>query len=85
MRAVASTFLFCVIGVLGGAVAPLVVGAASDLLAPRLGAESLRYALAGLVVTQALSPIILWLAWRLAAGGGTSLRRPRPAPLAGEA
>jgi predicted MFS family arabinose efflux permease len=45
MRATAAALLFFVINFIGLAIGPQMIGIASDLLAPRFGQESLRYAL----------------------------------------
>ena len=45
MRALAAALVSFVINLIGFGLAPLVVGALSDLLRPALGAPSLRYAL----------------------------------------
>ena len=66
MRALSSTIMLAAGGVIGGALGPLIVGAASDALLPRLGAESLRYALSGLIVTPLLAAGVLWLSYRQA-------------------
>ena len=57
MRATASAVLFLVINIIGLGAGPWAVGFASDLLAPSLGSESLRYALLYL-----LPPVTLWSA-----------------------
>ncbi len=46
MRALASAILFFVLNLVGLGLGPLVTGMVSDLLAPRFGSQSLRYALA---------------------------------------
>jgi len=45
MRALASAVLLFIINLVGLGLGPLVLGALSDALAPRLGIESLRYAI----------------------------------------
>lgn len=62
MRAVSSTLMLLALGIIGGAIAPLIVGAASDAL-PHLGAESLRYALATMAPTPLVAGLLLWLAF----------------------
>ena len=57
MRAMAAAILMFVINMIGLGLGPQVVGLASDLLAPRLGVASLRWALLGVVV-----PLSLWSA-----------------------
>jgi MFS family permease len=69
MRGVASTILLAAMGVIGSAMSPLIVGAVSDALMPRLGAESLRYALATMTLVPLVSAAILWLAHRRSAIG----------------
>jgi MFS family permease len=69
MRGVASTILLAAMGVIGSAMSPLIVGAVSDALMPRLGAESLRYALATMTLVPLVSAAILWLAHRRSATG----------------
>ena len=59
MRAVAIALVYLFANLIGMGLGPLAVGILSDLLAPRAGAESLRYALA------LLSPGYLWGAWHL--------------------
>ena len=54
MRALASALLLFILNLIGLGLGPQVVGIVSDLLAPRLGAESIRYALLGVVVLCAL-------------------------------
>ena len=51
-----SILLFC-LTLIGASVGPYVIGKASDLLAPRFGALSLRYAMCLMAVTM------LWSAW----------------------
>lgn len=53
MRATMGSIQFIVLAVVGGSVGPMVVGMASDRLAPTLGNESLRYALLVLTVFYA--------------------------------
>jgi len=65
-RAVASTLLLVSSGIIGAALAPLIVGAVSDNLTPQFGSESLRYALSGLMVAPLVGTAILWMAYRRA-------------------
>jgi MFS family permease len=65
-RAVSSTLMLAASGIIGAALAPLIVGVTSDALAPGLGAESLRYAMATMMVTPPLAALILWAAFRRA-------------------
>jgi hypothetical protein len=54
MRAVASASLLFVINIIGLGLGPQVVGVLSDLLEPRFGVLSLRWALAGVAVVMSL-------------------------------
>ncbi len=65
-RAVASTLMLATMGLIGAALAPLIVGLVSDRLTPGLGLESLRYAMATILVTPPLAGLVLWLAYRRA-------------------
>lgn len=57
MRATASALLFLVINIIGLGAGPWTVGFVSDLLAPTLGSESLRYAM-----LYVLPPVMTWSA-----------------------
>lgn len=57
MRATSSAMLFLVINVIGLGAGPWTVGFVSDLLAPSLGNESLRYAM-----LYVLPPVMVWSA-----------------------
>ncbi|GAB5413527.1 MAG: MFS transporter [Congregibacter sp.] len=57
MRATASAMLFLIINIIGLGGGPWVVGMLSDMLAPSLGSESLRYAM-----LYALPPVMTWSA-----------------------
>ena len=57
MRATASAILFLILNIIGLGGGPFVVGLASDMLAPSLGAESLRYAM-----LYILPPVMTWSA-----------------------
>ena len=57
MRATASAILFLIINIIGLGAGPWTVGFVSDLLAPSLGGESLRYAM-----LYVLPPVMLWSA-----------------------
>lgn len=57
MRATASAVLFLILNIIGLGAGPYVVGVLSDLLAPSLGTESLRYAM-----LYALPPVMTWSA-----------------------
>ncbi|HSG59428.1 MAG TPA: MFS transporter [Woeseiaceae bacterium] len=58
MRAVASAIMLLVINVIGLALGPPVTGLISDLLLPRFGDDSMRYAL--LIVSTILLPLSAW-------------------------
>ncbi len=60
MRALASAILFLVLNLIGLGFGPLVVGMISDLLAPSLGAESLRWAMSCILILS-ITSIILFL------------------------
>ncbi|BAK67531.1 major facilitator superfamily protein [Sphingobium sp. SYK-6] len=62
MRAVSSTLMLLALGIIGGAVAPLVVGWVSDVLAPQYQNDSLRYALATMAPTPLVAGALIWLA-----------------------
>jgi len=64
MRAVSSTVMLIAWGVIGGALAPLLVGVMSDSLAQEAGANALRYALVAMVPTPLAGSLLLWLAHR---------------------
>jgi len=57
MRATASAILFLIINIIGLGAGPWTVGFVSDLLAPSLGSESLRYAM-----LYVLPPVMIWSA-----------------------
>jgi len=71
-RAVAAAVLLFVANLAGHGLGPVAVGALSDALEPRLGPDSLRYALA------AVSGLAAWSALHYAMAGRT-LRAPREA------
>jgi hypothetical protein len=61
---------------LGVGLGPIIVGGLSDLIAPHLGAEALRYALASTVILYALSALCLLAAlprYRRRISGGPDL------------
>ncbi|MGB0496499.1 MAG: spinster family MFS transporter [Kangiellaceae bacterium] len=60
MRAFASSVLFLALNLIGLGFGPLVVGVVSDLLAPSLGADSLRWAVASTLFSSVLA-IFLFL------------------------
>ena len=57
MRAMASAVLLLIANIIGLGVGPWAMGALSDALAPRFGAESLRYSL------LSFGLLGLWVAW----------------------
>lgn len=63
-RGVTSTIMLAATGLIGGGLGPFLVGAISDVLAPQLGAESLRYAIASLVVTPLIAALFVLIAIR---------------------
>jgi len=64
MRAISSTVMLIASGVIGGALAPVLVGLVSDSLAPDVGADALRYGLVAMVPTPLIASVLLWLAYR---------------------
>lgn len=66
MRATASAILFLILNFIGLGAGPWVVGVASDLLAPSLGSESLRYAM-----LYILPPVMAWSAFHYFLAGRT--------------
>lgn len=73
-RAMISTMLLASAGLIGGSLGPFIVGSLSDFWADSAGAESLRQAMAVMVVMPALATVFLLQAWRRA--------RAIPAPAA---
>ena len=65
MRSVALAVTFLLANLIGFGFGPVAVGVISDLLAPRFGQESLRYAL------MLFSPSYLWLAYHYWKAGST--------------
>jgi len=63
-HAMASSLLIIGSGLVGGLAGPVAVGMASDLLAPRLGPDSLRYALVFVPMTALLSGLSFYRANR---------------------
>ena len=63
MRAMASAILLLIANIIGLGAGPWAIGAVSDLLAPRFGADSLRYSLMGFCL------IGFWVAWHFWQGG----------------
>lgn len=63
-RGLASTLILTLMAIIAGTIAPLIVGIISDALAPTYGQESLRYALAAMMITPVLASFFLWFARR---------------------
>jgi predicted MFS family arabinose efflux permease len=61
LRALTSAILFLVLNLVGLGFGPLVVGMISDLLAPTLGVESLRWAMSGVMIVS-LTSVVLFFA-----------------------
>jgi MFS family permease len=69
MRAVSSTLMLLASGIIGGAIAPVIVGAVSDATAPYLGTDALRYGLATMAPMPLVAGLLLWLSFdRIRAG-----------------
>jgi MFS family permease len=64
MRAVSSTLMLLASGIIGGAIAPLIVGWVSDLLAPQYQGESLRYALVTMAPTPLIAGLFIWWSFK---------------------
>ncbi len=64
MRAQAAALLLLVLNLVGLGLGPQIVGIASDLLRPQLGADSLRYALLIGVIPSAPAALCFWWAAR---------------------
>jgi len=64
MRAMASAILFFILNLIGLGLGPLTVGIISDSLAPTLGADSLRYAIAGVSFVGLLSMLCFYMGAR---------------------
>lgn len=64
MRALSSTLMLLASGIIGGALAPFIVGWVSDTLTAHFGNEALRYGLATLTPTPLLAGLLLWIARR---------------------
>jgi MFS family permease len=75
MSAVSSTCMLIVSGIIGGALAPLIVGGVSDGLQSAMGANSLRLGLATMAPTPLIAGWLLWLAYtRICAAYPTAAR-----------
>lgn len=64
MRALASAIFFFILNLIGLGFGPLTIGYLSDVLSPRYGAESLRYAFCFTFITYALSMLLFYMASR---------------------
>ncbi len=62
MRSVAAALMLFILNMIGLGLGPLSIGMASDWLAPVYGAESLRYALAGVTLVSLLAVAFYFLA-----------------------
>lgn len=65
-RAMLSTMLLAAAGLIGGSLGPFIVGSLSDMWADRAGTESLRQAMAVMLVMPLLATGFLLHAWRRA-------------------
>lgn len=63
MRAVSSTLMLLASGVIGGAIAPVIVGAVSDMAMPHFGDDALRYGLAAMAPMPLIAGLLLWIAF----------------------
>lgn len=63
-RGLTSTLILTLVALIAGTISPLIVGLASDALAPAYGGESLRYGLAFLLVSPLLASFLIWQARR---------------------
>ncbi|MBC8270914.1 MFS transporter [Pseudomonadales bacterium] len=61
LRSQASALLLLLLNLIGMGLGPLVVGALSDLLAPALGAQSIRYAMLISLVTVLIGSTLYWM------------------------
>ena len=61
LRSQASALLLLLLNLIGMGLGPLVVGALSDLLAPALGAQSIRYAMLLSLVTVLIGSTLYWM------------------------
>lgn len=68
-RGVTSTVMLIVQNLLAFAIGPLIIGMASDALTPVYGEESLRYALAVMLVAPIAASLLLWQARRRIGAG----------------
>ncbi len=68
-RGLTSTLVLTLMALIAGTLSPLIVGMASDAMAPTYGDESLRYALSLLLVTPLIASFLIWFARRRMATG----------------
>ena len=68
MRALTSAILLVILNLVGLGAGPLVVGILNDAMAPRLGAEAIRWSLLAMAATGALATPFFWLAARALPG-----------------
>ena len=68
LRSISSAILFFVINLVGLGLGPLFVGMISDLLAPSIGAESLRWAMSIVMIVSMVSLILYLVAAKKLAG-----------------
>ena len=73
MRAVSSTCMLIVSGIVGGALAPVIVGSVSDWLQGSAGVDSLRYGLAAMSPTPLIAALFLWVAYSRIRGASGSV------------
>jgi hypothetical protein len=81
MRVLAASVFLLMLTLLGDGGGPLLIGVFSDLLAPRFGAESLKYAMLIVKLLGLLLFVHLSLAWRDARRTAAAAR----APISGDA
>lgn len=63
-RGLTSTVVLIVMGLVGGALGPFVVGSLSDHLSADLGGEALRYSLSSMLVTPIVATLLLAVTFR---------------------
>ncbi|KQS03783.1 MFS transporter [Sphingomonas sp. Leaf357] len=68
-RGLTSTIMLIVQTIIAFALAPLIVGAASDAFRPSYGEEALRHGLTLMLVTPLLASLLLWIARRRIVAG----------------
>lgn len=64
MRALVSSILFFIMNLIGMGIGPVYTGWISDLLEPRFGDDSLRYAMLSVLLITSLSVVLLYVASR---------------------